>query len=215
MRTWPSADDDAGAPAVAADRTVAGPTRSDHLGDRRLQLLQQGHGPSPPASDLRVASDSTARQAARGAAGWRGGCTTRRPPSTTRLRTGRESARSGASATGGACSWSTPCSTAPAGSPTWPSGVDGIAPNVLSRRLRHLEHEGLVVATPYSRRPLRLAYELTAAGRELAGALRLLAAWGARRAPDARGAAPRRVRHAARGPLVVPDVRPARRRRRG
>lgn len=61
----------------------------------------------------------------------------------------------------------------------------GIAPNILSRRLRHLEHEGLIVATPYSRRPLRHAYELTAAGRELSGALRLLTAWGARRAPEA------------------------------
>lgn len=35
------------------------------------------------------------------------------------------------------------------------------------------------MATPYSRRPLRLHYELSPAGRELAGALRLLAQWGA------------------------------------
>jgi DNA-binding HxlR family transcriptional regulator len=58
--------------------------------------------------------------------------------------------------------------------------VPGIAPNVLSQRLRHLEQEALVVAHPYSRRPPRFAYELTETGAELAGALRLLADWGAR-----------------------------------
>ena len=58
--------------------------------------------------------------------------------------------------------------------------VTGIAPNVLTARLRHLERQALVVARPYSERPPRSVYELTAAGRELAGALRLLADWGAR-----------------------------------
>lgn len=58
--------------------------------------------------------------------------------------------------------------------------VPGIAPNVLAGRLRRLEREGVVAAEPYSDRPLRVAYGLTAAGRELAGALRLLADWGAR-----------------------------------
>ena len=57
--------------------------------------------------------------------------------------------------------------------------LPGIAPNVLSQRLKHLERETVVVAHPYSTRPPRFAYELTAAGRELAGALRLLAQWGA------------------------------------
>ena len=55
-----------------------------------------------------------------------------------------------------------------------------IAPNVLIQRLRRLESEGLVLAQPYSERPQRFVYELTAAGHELAGALRLLADWGAR-----------------------------------
>ncbi len=54
----------------------------------------------------------------------------------------------------------------------------GIAPNILTARLRRLEADGIVVARPYSRRPLRVAYELTASGRELVGALRLLAHWG-------------------------------------
>ena len=61
--------------------------------------------------------------------------------------------------------------------------VGGIAPNILTDRLRRLEREGIVVATAYSQRPLRMEYALTAAGRELAGALRLLADWGARRSP--------------------------------
>lgn len=66
-------------------------------------------------------------------------------------------------------------------------GLEGLAPNILSRRLKALEGDGLVVATPYSTRPYRVAYSLTAQGAELAGALRLLAQWGAQRAP---GAAP-------------------------
>jgi DNA-binding HxlR family transcriptional regulator len=58
--------------------------------------------------------------------------------------------------------------------------ISGIAPNILTQRLRHLERQALVVAQPYSRRPPRSVYELTEAGRQLAGALRLLADWGAR-----------------------------------
>lgn len=57
--------------------------------------------------------------------------------------------------------------------------LTGVAPNVLARRLRLLEADGLVVAAPYSTRPLRVAYGLTAAGAALADALRLLAQWGA------------------------------------
>lgn len=58
-------------------------------------------------------------------------------------------------------------------------GLPGLAPNVLSARLRRLEEDGLVVTTPYSDRPVRLEYQVSAAGRELAGALRLLERWGA------------------------------------
>lgn len=61
-------------------------------------------------------------------------------------------------------------------------GVPGIAPNVLTQRLRSLERDALLVARPYSRRPPRFVYELTSAGQELAGVLRLLAGWGARNA---------------------------------
>ena len=58
--------------------------------------------------------------------------------------------------------------------------IDGIAPNILSQRLKHLEREGVLAARPYSERPMRLEYALTEVGRELAGALKLLAQWGAR-----------------------------------
>lgn len=59
--------------------------------------------------------------------------------------------------------------------------LPAISPNVLSQRLRTLEARGLLVASPYSERPTRYAYELTSDGRELAGALRLLGDWGLRR----------------------------------
>jgi DNA-binding HxlR family transcriptional regulator len=58
--------------------------------------------------------------------------------------------------------------------------VTGIAPNILADRLRRLEAERVVSATPYSERPPRFAYALTDEGQELAGALRLLADWGSR-----------------------------------
>jgi DNA-binding HxlR family transcriptional regulator len=60
--------------------------------------------------------------------------------------------------------------------------LDGIAPNVLSGRLKLLGEHALVVSRAYSERPPRFVYELTSSGRELAGALRLLADWGARTA---------------------------------
>jgi DNA-binding HxlR family transcriptional regulator len=60
------------------------------------------------------------------------------------------------------------------------AAIPRVAPNVLSARLRRLEEQGLVVGVPYSDRPPRLEYRVTEAGRELAGALRLLGRWGAR-----------------------------------
>jgi DNA-binding HxlR family transcriptional regulator len=75
------------------------------------------------------------------------------------------------------------------------AAVTGIAPNILADRLRRLERAGLLAGTPYLQRPLRLEYALTTDGRELAGALRLLADWGARR--DGGSGEP--LRHAACG----------------
>ncbi len=67
------------------------------------------------------------------------------------------------------------------------SQIPGIAANILSERLKRLERDGLLVARPYTERPPRAAYQLTAEGTDLAGALRLLAHWGARHSdlPDA------------------------------
>ena len=86
--------------------------------------------------------------------------------------------------------------------------VPGIAPNILSDRLRRLESERVVRSTPYSQRPPRFVYELTPEGSELAGALRLLADWGSRVAQRRGTVAPRRLRHAHGGALVLPDLRP-------
>jgi len=59
--------------------------------------------------------------------------------------------------------------------------VPGIAPNILTDRLRRLERERIVVATPYQQRPPRMSYALTADGLGLASVLRLLADWGSSR----------------------------------
>jgi len=56
--------------------------------------------------------------------------------------------------------------------------VSGIAPNILTDRLRRLEREGVVISRAYQERPPRQDYALTEDGRELAGVLRLLAVWG-------------------------------------
>lgn len=59
------------------------------------------------------------------------------------------------------------------------AAVPGLASNVLSARLRRLEREGIIEAVPYSERPTRFEYRVSDQGRELAGALRMLARWGA------------------------------------
>ncbi len=59
--------------------------------------------------------------------------------------------------------------------------LGGIAPNVLTERLRRMERQGLLAANLYVARPRRYVYELTESGRELAGILPALSAWAARR----------------------------------
>jgi DNA-binding HxlR family transcriptional regulator len=56
--------------------------------------------------------------------------------------------------------------------------LPGVAPNVLTRRLRDLEAAGLVRAERYSERPRRHRYALTALGSGLGPALAALAHWG-------------------------------------
>ena len=80
--------------------------------------------------------------------------------------------------------------------------VPGIAPNILARRLRDLEAAGLIVATPYQDRPVRMSYQLSAAGAELAGVLAQLAAWGGtrpRRGTSSQGDDGGAIRHLACG----------------
>jgi DNA-binding HxlR family transcriptional regulator len=77
--------------------------------------------------------------------------------------------------------------------------LGGIAPNVLSDRLKRLEHQGVVVSAPYSRRPVRLSYQLTASGMDLADALRVLARWGAANAAAVHPAESPAPRHGACG----------------
>lgn len=57
--------------------------------------------------------------------------------------------------------------------------IPGIATNVLAQRLKQLESDGVLMAAPYNRRPIRYSYSLTGSGRDLAGAMRLLAQWSA------------------------------------
>lgn len=77
------------------------------------------------------------------------------------------------------------------------AALPGIAPNILTDRLRRLEREGVLIGQRYSERPARMAYSLTEDGLELAGVLRLLAAWGASGSPGAEG-----LRHVACGSLL-------------
>jgi DNA-binding HxlR family transcriptional regulator len=58
--------------------------------------------------------------------------------------------------------------------------LPGIAPNILSERLKVMEDHGLVRRSFYSDHPPRAAYELTDKGRELGVVVGALAAWGSR-----------------------------------
>ncbi len=61
----------------------------------------------------------------------------------------------------------------------------GVAPNVLTDRLRRVERAGLVTGTAYQHRPRRLVYALTAAGEELASVVPALASWSSDRGGSA------------------------------
>src|SRR5262245_15726776 len=55
--------------------------------------------------------------------------------------------------------------------------AEGIPTNVLTDRLRRLEHCGLVRQTAYQRRPVRYRYDLTPMGADLAPVLREMILW--------------------------------------
>ena len=59
-------------------------------------------------------------------------------------------------------------------------GLEGIAPNILSDRLKLMEEHALVTRRLYSDHPPRAEYTLTERGRELGVVVGALATWGAR-----------------------------------
>jgi DNA-binding HxlR family transcriptional regulator len=60
------------------------------------------------------------------------------------------------------------------------AGLPGIAPNILSDRLKLMEEHGLVSRRMYSEHPPRAEYTLTERGRELGVVVGALATWGTR-----------------------------------
>jgi DNA-binding HxlR family transcriptional regulator len=58
--------------------------------------------------------------------------------------------------------------------------LPGMAPTILSDRLKLMEEHGLVTRTFYSDHPPRAAYVLTDKGQELGGVVGALATWGSR-----------------------------------
>jgi DNA-binding HxlR family transcriptional regulator len=61
-------------------------------------------------------------------------------------------------------------------------GLPGLAPNILSDRLKLMEEHGLVRRRFYSDHPPRAEYALTPKGQELGVVIGALAAWGSRHA---------------------------------
>lgn len=59
----------------------------------------------------------------------------------------------------------------------------GVAPNILTRRLKHLTEEGLFERRLYSEKPPRHDYVLTDKGRDFFPVLMALFAWGVRHLP--------------------------------
>ncbi len=59
----------------------------------------------------------------------------------------------------------------------------GVAPNILTRRLKHLTSEGLFERRLYSERPPRYEYALTAKGRDFFPVLMALFTWGNQHLP--------------------------------
>jgi DNA-binding HxlR family transcriptional regulator len=62
------------------------------------------------------------------------------------------------------------------------TGLPGLAPNILSDRLKLMEEQGLVARRFYSDHPPRAEYALTAKGQELGVVIGALAVWGSRHA---------------------------------
>ena len=130
-----------------------------------------------------------------------------RPPSAPRAPS-RSRPRSIASATAGACSSSRRCSTGPRGSTSSGDAVAGIAPNILTDRLRRLERERIVVVDAL---PAASAADVLRAHRRRprprVGRCGCSPTGAPARGPMRRTDPARPVRHAARDALVLPDLR--------
>ena len=175
-------------PSRARGPTTDGPDRAPRPSRDRLPAARRGVTCSLQvtiASRTSPSSPARSRRASRRVRAKPKPCAAR-PRSPTRSR---------ASATAGRCSWSPRCSTGPSASTSSRRSSSGIAPNVLTARLKALDRAGArrrAARTPSARRASSTSS--SESGRELAGALRLLADWGAR-AP----AAASRCRHDACG----------------
>lgn len=62
------------------------------------------------------------------------------------------------------------------------ASLPGVAPNILSARLKAMEDNGLVRRESYSERPPRLEYVLTDRGRSLGPIVKAMRDWGAKNA---------------------------------
>ena len=60
------------------------------------------------------------------------------------------------------------------------AGLEGVAPNTLSARLKTLESEGVIAARLYEHHPPRFEYFLTDKGKALGPILETLSRWGER-----------------------------------
>jgi DNA-binding HxlR family transcriptional regulator len=60
------------------------------------------------------------------------------------------------------------------------AGLEGVAPNTLSARLKTLESQGVIATRLYERHPPRFEYFLTDKGRDLGPVLDALYGWGKR-----------------------------------
>lgn len=63
-------------------------------------------------------------------------------------------------------------------------GIEGISQQMLSRTLRALERDGLVLRTVHASVPVRVEYALTDLGRSLAEPVRALGAWAVANRPS-------------------------------
>ena len=81
----------------------------------------------------------------------------------------------------------------------------GISRNLLTRRLKSLAANGIIERVAYQQRPVRYAYRLTEAGRDLVPAVLALTAWGDRWARPREGS-PILFVHTSCGHLFEPKV---------